>query len=253
MTEKKITSAKLSPERLKELEGWTGAPNRLEGEMAVASEHPFSYEQLDALLTRYDNLIGPQDLHMTNVAGRIAYRSVGPLFDRRFADKLSEGCEGAVDGAHAKEQCDALHETVEYNAEGPMTKTVAKGVGYTAGGLAGTWLVFGPGMSLWHHISEKMKGPKGPGGPAGGAPSTGIPGTTPSSEATSHAAERTAEVSSDAVAKMGTVALILGATALALIDGPLLFGDAAAACLLAGGGITLGTSVPSTPKAPDQL
>lgn len=163
----------ISAARMKRLVSYTGGCNAVNGEHYVSAEVPYTYEDVVALQDTYYRGKGDRLIHMSDVPGFICWKSMGSIQNSVLAGLIDDTCEDVLKGEDAEAKCEALYKTVDHYTEDSTIKWVLGGLAT----LLGTWLVFGPGMSLWKWIADKFSKP-----PTGGTPSEG-------SDASSRAAE----------------------------------------------------------------
>lgn len=139
---------KLSAERCKRLVDATGSC----GDKVVIRGN-YTYEDIALLQDKFYNGQGDILLHMSgDVKGWLCWKNLGPKANRELTDRIEELCG-------TEDKCETFQEVVEQYAEATALGTAFKYVGGSALALAGTWLVFGPGMSLWKWMAEKFFGP----------------------------------------------------------------------------------------------
>lgn len=143
----------------------THEPTPAAHDEASSASLTFSIEEIAALRHNYKLL--PSMLFATTVPGIIGFRPNSPGKNREFFEQLEgdetgfKKCEDILIGETGKEKCEWLREAAEKHAETTWVDTsleIGKYVLYTLGGFAGTWSIFGPGMSFWHFLNGKYFG-----------------------------------------------------------------------------------------------
>jgi len=172
------TKGILSAERQTIIDRWTGACNPMTGEQQICASYggddaSFTSSDVNNILdgyyrasdldnTGFERLLS--QIHPSATPGCLCFKSLGGAENRKLADAIDDTCESEVlkGSPDAETKCDAFEAAVDRLADDPWYVEAGKYVG----GVAAIWVVFGPGMSLWHKMSGRGKG--GGSGPTGG-------------------------------------------------------------------------------------
>lgn len=153
--------------RLQELEAkYTGACNAMEGQHYIVLDNSsFSYEDIDVLLDNYYNGEGERHIHMSDVNGRICWKSMGGVANHKLANQLKKNCYSTLQGEGSREKCDALYEVVDKYSEAPQSyfqkffnkhpnvRETWNTIKWPLGAILGGW-----GFHVGWDIHKKMKG-----------------------------------------------------------------------------------------------
>lgn len=153
--------------RIKELETtYTGSCNAMDGQHYILLDNSsFSYEDINILLEEYYNGEGERHIHMSDINGRICWKSMGEVGNRKLADQLKKNCYSTLKGEGSKEKCDAIYNVVDSYAKAPQShfdkffekhpniRAIWDTVKWPAGAILGGW-----GFHVGWDIHKKMKG-----------------------------------------------------------------------------------------------
>jgi hypothetical protein len=171
-----IQSAPMSAKREEIIEKWTGICNPMTGEQLICTTYDSEgagytpsdvndilngYYRAEAVSHKAFEKLQAQ-VHMSALPGCICWASLGGGENLKLEEAISDTCESDVlRGPDAEAKCDALEGAVGRYADDPWYETAGKWVGGGATALAGTWMVFGPGMTYWNKWYSGKGGPKG--------------------------------------------------------------------------------------------
>ncbi len=179
------TKGILTAERQTIIDRWTGACNPMTGEQQICASYggddaSFTSSDVNNILdgyyrasdldnTGFERLLS--QVHPSATPGCLCFKSLGGAENRKLADAIDDTCESEVlkGSPDAETKCDAFEAAVSRLADDPWYVEAGKYVG----GVAAIWVVFGPGMSLWHKMSGRGGGGGDGNGPTGGAGGNG--------------------------------------------------------------------------------
>lgn len=124
---------------------------QLEGIFSTEGDAQFTYEDIAAFQDAYFGGEGERYVHMSDLPGRLCFRSMGEGENRKLADRIQKTCKkNVLTGSDGKGKCDAFHAAVEERAGEPgfWSMNTVK--------WAGKWLIGGTAVGATFHAGGKM-------------------------------------------------------------------------------------------------
>lgn len=172
-------------DRLQRLSSMLGSCNTQTAQHYVSADVPFTVEDVASIQDAYFDGKGELVVRLSDLPGKICWKSLGAMENRKMVQRLAATCEKVLEGSGAAEKCEAISDVIHqmpmadpefFSAEG-MKKWGVSALAAT-GGFASLYFLFaGPAHDTWAKIKEKLHNRKGP--PDGPSAGTGVSGSTP--------------------------------------------------------------------------